>query len=140
MEIDGTLDVTSCPGSLEVQIGNYTIGERSRGRFETTHELVAAYNAGDAFAAEVWLRSVKYLAAAIASFVNILDPEMVIIGGGIAISGPALFNPLEEYLAKFEWRPHGHRARIVRAALGEHAGALGAAYNAIRHSREGGAA
>ena len=136
MDIDGTLDVTNCPGSLEVQMGNYTIKERSRGQFNSTHELVAAYNAGDKFAAEVWLRSVKYLAASIASFVNVLDPEVVIVGGGIAVAGPALFGPLEEFLSKYEWRPHGHRARIVRAALGEHAGALGAAYNAIRQTSE----
>jgi glucokinase len=136
MDIDGALDVTNCPGSLEVQMGNYTIKERSRGRFNTTHELVAAYDAGDKFAAEVWLRSVKHLAAAIASFVNVFDPEVVIVGGGIAVAGPALFGPLEEYLAKYEWRPHGHRARIVRATLGEHAGALGAACNAIRHLSE----
>jgi glucokinase len=136
MEADGLSDVTNCPGSLEVQMGNYTVKERSGGRFGTTHELVAAYNAGDEFATEVWLRSVKYLAAAIASFVNILDPEVVIVGGGIAVAGRALFGPLEDYLAKYEWRPHGHRARIVRATLGEHAGSLGAAYNAIEHARE----
>ena len=136
MDVDGALDVTNCPGSVEVQIGNYTIKERSRGRFNSTHELVAAYNAGDKFAAEVWLRSLNYLAAAIASFVNVLDPEVVIVGGGIAVAGPALFGSLEEYLARYEWRPHGHRARIVRATLGEHAGALGAAYNAIQHSSE----
>src|SRR5688572_8984 len=136
MDIDGALDVTNCPGSLEAQIGNYTIRERSRGRFNSTHELVAAYNDGDNFAAEVWLRSVNSLAAAIASFVNVLDSEVVIVGGGIAVAGPALFGPLEEYLSKYEWRPHGHRARIARATLGEHAGALGAAYNAIRHPAE----
>lgn len=139
MDIDGVLDVTNCPGSLEYQIGNYTIKERSYGRFNTTHELVAARDTGDTFATEVWSRSVKYLGAAIASFVNILDPEIVIIGGGIATAGPTLFGPLEAHLWKYEWRPHGHRARIVRAALGEHAGALGAAYNAILHSQEGAA-
>ena len=136
MEVEGIADVTNCPGSLEVQMGNYTVRERSGGKFGTTHELVAAYNAGDKQAAEVWLRSVKYLAAAIASFINVVDPEVVIVGGGIAVAGKALFGPLEEYLGKYEWRPHGQRVRVVRATLGEHAGALGAAYNAIQHARE----
>ena len=136
MDVDRVADVTNCPGSLEVQMGNYTVGDRSGGRFKTTHELVAAYNAGDKRAAEVWLRSVKYLAAAIASLINVVDPEVVIVGGGIAVAGKALFGPLEEFLGKYEWRPHGQRVRVVRAMLGEHAGALGAAYNAIQHARE----
>ena len=61
---------------------------------KATHDLVAAHLAGDAAASSVWLRSVRSLACAIASFVNILDPEAVIVGGGIARAGAALFDPL----------------------------------------------
>jgi glucokinase len=59
----------------------------------------------------------------------------VIIGGGIAKAGPALFRPLKEFLARFEWRPGGQRARIVPAKLGDRAGAFGAAWNAL-HSQK----
>jgi glucokinase len=74
----------------------------------------------------------------VASLVNVADPEVVIIGGGIATAGDALFVPLNEGLDRFEWRPHGRRVRVVAALLGEHAGALGAAYNAIITMKEKG--
>jgi glucokinase len=74
---------------------------------------------------------VRTLACAVVSFINILDPEAVIIGGGIARSGKALFEPLEHFLADFEWRPGGHAAKILPATLGEMAGAYGAAKNAL---------
>jgi len=97
----------------------------------TTHDLVEAHLAGDAEATGIWLKSVRELACAIGSFINILDPEAVIIGGGIARSGKALFGPLERLVDEIEWQPGGHRARILPAQLGEMAGAFGAAFNAL---------
>lgn len=128
---DGPADVTRCPGSLESAMGNVTVEARSEGRFKTTHDLIAAHLAGDAHATDVWRRSVLALAAAVASVINVADPEVFVIGGGIARAGPALFDPLHNYLDRFEWRPHGHRAKVVPAALGEYAGALGAARHAM---------
>lgn len=133
---DGIPDVTNCPGSLEVEIGNYTLRDRSGGRFASTHDLVAACRAGDAEAGAIWNRSIKALAAAVSSFINIVDPEVVIIGGGIAVAGELLFGPLRMYLDQFEWRPQGHRVRILPATLGEFAGALGAAWNAMNITKE----
>ena len=91
------------------------------------HELVDAYEAGDQQAADIWLKSVKALAAAVASFINILDPEAVIIGGGVSKSGASLFNPLNDYLDQMEWRPGGHKVKILPPALGKYAGAYGSA-------------
>src|SRR5438309_5964443 len=134
LDPDGPPDCAGTPGSIEVAIGNCTIQERSRGRFQTTHDLIAAHLKGDAEATAIWLKSVKALAAAVCSFINILDPEAVIIGGGIARAGKALFEPLEKFLEPMEWRPGGHRAKILAAQLGEFAGAFGAASNALKHS------
>jgi uncharacterized phosphosugar-binding protein len=63
--------------------------------------------------------------------INVVDPEEVVVGGGIAESGEALFEPLRRFLDVVEWRPFGGGVRIVPAALGEAAGALGAARAAI---------
>ena len=128
----GVPDIVNTPGSLEDAIGNCTVESRTGGRFTSTHDLVAAHLAGDGYATKVWSRSVWALAAGIASLVNVADAEVVIIGGGIARSGPALFDPLNQCLDKMEWRPNGSRVKVVPAALGEHAGALGAAWNAMR--------
>jgi glucokinase len=127
----GSRDIVHTPGSLEDAIGECTINTRTRGQFVSTQALVAASNRNDRNARRIWLKSVQGLAAAIASLINVLDPEVVVIGGGIAKAGPALFRPLDQYLARFEWRPGGARVRVVPAKLGDRAGAFGAAWNAI---------
>lgn len=132
LDMDGAPDICGTPGSLEAQIGNCTIKERTGGRFQTTHDLLAAHRAGDAEATRVWLRSVRALACAIGSFTNVLDPEAVIIGGGIARAGEALFEPLRRMVSEVEWKVCGHEARILPAQLGELAGAYGAAWSASR--------
>ncbi len=130
LDLHGPPDVCAMPGSLEFQIGNYSIGQRSGGRFATTHELIAAYRAGDALAKEVWLRSLEALAVAIGGLTNVLDPEAVIIGGGIARAGGDLFDPLEPMVRHAEWQVCGHQVKLLPAQLGELAGAYGAAWNA----------
>ena len=124
---EGDCDVTGMPGSLEECIGNCTIEKRSKGKFSSTHNLLAAYRNKDAFAKEVWLKSVKQLAIGLASVTNILSPEVIVLGGGITEAGDDLFKPLEEYMAKYEWRAGGNKVEIVKAGFGEMAGAVGAA-------------
>lgn len=127
----GDLDIIGTPGSLEDAIGNHSLGRRSKGRFTDTRALVEAAASGDAIAQDVWDTSIRALAAAIAGLINILDPECIILGGGIARAGDALFIPLSRHLDRFEWRPGGQRVRIVPASLGDRAGALGAARIAL---------
>lgn len=131
LDPDAPADIVGMPGSLEDTIGNCTVEQRTAGRFRSTHDLIAAYQAGDPNANEVWLRSLRLLACGIASLINVVDPEIAILGGGIARAKAALFEPLRSELDRLEWRPHGKRVRIAPAALGEHAGAIGAARNAI---------
>jgi glucokinase len=127
---DGELDIVRTPGSLEEAIGECSLARRSEGKFSSTHDLVAHYRQGNGEAARIWLKSIKSLAAAITGFINIFDPEMIVLGGGIAEAQDALFGPLQACLDEFEWRPGGARVRLVRAALGPKAGATGAAYGA----------
>lgn len=127
LDPSGAPDICNAPGSLEDAMGNHNIVARTGGRFATTHDLVRAVESGDAGAREIWLRSIRALAAAIASFGNVLDPEVVIVGGGVARAGEVLFGPLRTLLADMEWRPGGRGLRLVPAELGELAGAYGAA-------------
>ncbi len=132
LDPEGALDITHTPGSLEDAIGECTLPRRSGGQFHTTRELLTACAQGDAVARAVWQQSIKALAAALASFINLFDPEKIVIGGGIAQAGPALFEPLEAFLRRFEWLVNGFTVPVVPAALGEWAGALGAAWQAQR--------
>ena len=127
---DGTPDIVNTPGSLEDAIGEHTLAKRSNGQFTTTRELVEAFRNGSKEASAIWLKSIRALAAAIAGLLNVLDPEIIIIGGGIADADDALFGPLQAALDEFEWRPGGARVRFQKAALGPNAGAFGAAFGA----------
>ncbi len=115
------------PGSLEDAIGNESVPRRSNHRFQTTRELVEAYAHGDEFAKDVWLRSVKKLAVAVCSLINILAPQQIILGGGIAQSNERLFKPLSEFMNQYEWRPDGNATPVVKAQFDDMAGAIGAA-------------
>ena len=128
-------DDFNTPGSLEDAIGNQTIAARGQGRYASTLVLIEAVAAGDLAATAIWLDSVRKLAAGIASLINVIDPEVVVIGGGIASgAGPHLFEPLGRFLDEFEWRPSGHRARIVPAMAGDMAGCFGAVRSLLEPS------
>jgi glucokinase len=85
--------------------------------------------AGDAHAAEIWRKTIRDLAAGITSLINVLDPEAVVIGGGIAEAGDDLFLPLRAEFDRVEWRPTGVRVPVLRATLGDWAGACGAVFH-----------
>ncbi|MES2880615.1 MAG: ROK family protein, partial [Bacteroidota bacterium] len=127
--VDSTADcdVTGMPGSLEECIGNCSVEKRTNGKFSSTHELLNAYRNGDSFAKDVWLTSVKKLAVAIASASNLISPDTIVIGGGIAQADDDLFMPLNKWFDVFEWQPGGIRPQIVKAIHSDLAGAIGAA-------------
>jgi len=134
IDVNEPCDEFNTPGSLEETLGNRTIAWRSAGRYATTLALLDAVAADDEHAKKIWLTSVHHLAAAIASLINVLDPAVVIIGGGIAIgAGDRLFETLRILLNEFEWRPGGHQARLVPAQLGDSAGCLGSVFNLLQN-------
>lgn len=124
---EGEIDITGMPGSLEDCIGNCTIEKRTAGKFTSTEALLTAYKAGDEFAKTVWLKSVKQLGISLASIANMLSPEVIVLGGGIAAAGDALFEPLQQFMKQYEWQPTGSTTPIVKATYGDLAGAIGAA-------------
>lgn len=131
-DLNAPLDLYGTPGSLEVAMGNKTIHTRGAGCYASTLALLDACAAGDAEAEKIWQESVRHLAAAIASLINVLDPELIILGGGIATgAGDRLLNPLAALLDQYEWRPGGNRVRLTLAKLGDEAGAFGCVRNLL---------
>lgn len=130
----GERDIVGVPGSLEDAIGNATVEKRSLGRYQTTYALLEAYRQGDHFARWLWLDSVQKLATALASLVNVLSPDLVILGGGITGADGDLFEPLASFLDHYEWRPGGKHTPVVQAHFGDMAGAIGAASFALQRS------
>jgi glucokinase len=120
-------DVTNMPGSIENAIGNLTLPERSYGRYHNTEDLVNDFRKGDHVATWIWLSSVRKLAVTIASVINILSPEVIILSGGITQAQDALLEPLRDFLALYEWRPGGKQTPVKLAVFSDRAGAIGAA-------------
>jgi len=88
--------------------------------------VFVAAAAGDRRASRLIERMTDRLGALIAAAVNLLDPEVVVIGGGVSNAGEALLAPLRAAVTGYALESHGRGVRIVRAALGERAGVVGA--------------
>ena len=135
LDSSASVDAFGTPGSLETALGNQTMEMRGGGRYANTLRLIEKVSQGDALAEGIWLESVRVLSVGIASLINVLDPEKVIVGGGIAVgAGARLFEPMSEFLNQFEWRPGGHRVEILPAKAGDMAGCLGAVWNLQKQS------
>lgn len=88
-----------------------------------------AMRAGDATAKSVVDKYIKYLAAGIANTINIFQPEVLCIGGGVCNEGDALLVPLKELISKEIYtRASEDNTKIVIASLGNDAGIIGAAF------------
>ncbi|MDJ0347955.1 ROK family protein [Cryobacterium sp. PH29-G1] len=90
--------------------------------------------AGDPIAQQIWGEALDALALTIAQLAAVLAPDAIVIGGGLAQAGPALFDPLQkrvDALLTF------HRHPLLKPALlGENAGLLGAALQARARLKE----
>jgi glucokinase len=82
---------------------------------------------GDRLAREIFEDTGRYLAISLANVLNILDLEMIIIGGQVSQSGELLFRPAIHEVEKRAIRTKYYPIRIVQAKLGDHAGIIGAA-------------
>jgi glucokinase len=86
-----------------------------------------AAGAGDALAREVVQDTAKYLGVGVANLINILNPEVVVVCGGVTQAGDGLFIPLRREVARRAFRPAVDACRIVPGMLTGTAGVVGAA-------------
>ncbi|MBM6401189.1 ROK family protein [Phycicoccus sonneratiae] len=115
-------------GCLEAVAGATAVGRRWReaGRAGDASDVAAAVVAGDDLAARIWQDAVHSLAAALAPVIASAGTRLVVVGGGMAEAGPTLLDPLRSSLAELLPDPDG--VAVVRAGLGEWAGAIGASH------------
>ncbi len=93
----------------------------------TSKTVYEALISGDKLAKDVWDEFIKYLGAGIANVIQTLNPEMIIIAGGVINAGKYLFEPLKDAVKKQTFPQTFDIVKIVPARLGELAGAIGAA-------------
>ncbi len=98
-------------------------GELDRITAQTVFEAVAA---GDPLADEVVRDTARYLGVGIANLLNILNPEVVVVCGGVTGAGDHLFVPLRREVARRAFKPAVEACRILPGALPGTAGVVGA--------------
>lgn len=99
-------------------------GDLSRITAQTVYDALVM---GDAYAHEVMNETAKILGAGIANLVNILNPDLVVIVGGVTRAGDHLFAPLRSEVRRRAFETSVLSSRIVPGALPETAGVIGAA-------------
>jgi len=111
-----------------------SLTEIAEGKIEniTAEQVLAAAQSGDSLASAVILRAANYLGIGLASVVNIFNPEMIIIGGGIAKMGDLLLNPARQVVRERAFPISAQAVQILPAQLGDDAGVLGAAIFAFQ--------
>ncbi|MEE8389501.1 MAG: ROK family protein [Anaerolineae bacterium] len=92
-----------------------------------TAKLVAeAANRGDAEAQHILTKAMDYLGIGMANLVNLFNPQLIVIGGGLTNIGEALFEPVRRGIDRHAFPIPAQAVRVVRAELGDNAGVLGA--------------
>jgi len=110
-------------------------GERSiltemvEGKIEniTAEKVGVAAQGGDSLASEVISQAATYLGVGMVNLVNIFNPEMIIVGGGVAQMGDLLLDPARQVVKERAFQLSVRAVRVVPARLGDDAGVLGAA-------------
>jgi glucokinase len=88
-------------------------------------EIIDAAKKGERAAVEIFDEFVENLSSALASLANLLDPEIIALGGGISLAGDILYDALHEKVEKKSFFKYPYK--VVPAQLGNDAGTIGAA-------------
>ncbi|WP_285114450.1 ROK family protein [Leifsonia sp. fls2-241-R2A-40a] len=122
-------------GCLEVYMSGAGVSRRYQaagGEPLSTRRIVERLG-GDALADRVWSEALDVLAQGLNILTLLLDPGLIVLGGGVSHAGDALFGPLSDRMsAGLAWRD---RPPVVRSALGGDAGRTGAALLAFDAAR-----
>ncbi|WP_296705931.1 ROK family protein, partial [Algoriphagus sp.] len=127
--------IIGMPGSLEYALGNYSIEQRSHGKFKNTYALLEAVDRKETFAQWLWLDMIRNLSLSICSLINIFSPEAVVLAGGLTHAGDSLFSTLDDFITLYEFRPNGKKTQILKAKYMDYSGALGAAAFALKQQK-----
>jgi glucokinase len=117
-------------GCLEAYAGAQAILKRYRAsgkKAEGMKDVVDAARRGERLAVKIVSEMAEMIGMAVADLANVLNPEIVVIGGGVARAGDILFRPIRAAVAREALPNVSKGLRIVPAKLGNDAGLLGAA-------------
>lgn len=99
--------------------------------------VMRAAQAGDSVSCRLWHDAGRALGRAVGGLINLLSPEIVVIGGGLINAGELLFDPLRAGVGEIAFEVPTKQCRIVQAGLGTDAGLVGAVAWAVHSFGEG---
>lgn len=129
-------------GALEKYVGNAQIGQRAQllyrevGLTKSEEEcspiaLQAAADGGDTIARKVWQEVGFHLGITLCDIVWLLNPDRIVLGGGVARAGEYVFGPIRQTIRERTMKIFHDKLAIVPAALGNDAGIIGSAALAL---------
>jgi glucokinase len=106
------------------------IWDIAEGNIDSLHtgHIEEAYMAGDALCKRMWTEVIEYTGVALASLVNLLNPEVIILGGGVVYGSRYFMEDVRIVMEKRAMQASLAGLKIVKAQLGEDAGIVGAAF------------
>ena len=114
---------------LERYVGNRYILTRARrvfGKSITLEHLSGLARKGNKSALAIWRDIGRKLGVALTGVVNLLNPDMIIVGGGVSKAGESILRPLRKEIKKRAMVDQARHVKVVRARLGTDAGIIGA--------------
>ncbi len=101
----------------------------------TPQAIYAAASEGDEAALWVFSRAGYYLGLGLTNLIDILSPQRVVVGGGVALAGELLLEPARQVVRRTAFPPAHRQVPIVPAALGDLSGVYGVAAMAFHNIR-----
>lgn len=146
LDYSGRVGVYGNKGCTEKYIGNAQVEELAMNLYKQRHfkdggpmpessmcepkALAAAAGEGDQVAIEVWGKVAEFLATTLCNVCWLVNPDRIVIGGGLAGAGELLFSPLRAHMKDQLSNTHYQSMKIVSAKFGNDAGMIGAAMEA----------
>ena len=106
--------------------------------YPTAEDVVRAARTGDELATAILENAGTYLGIAVGTLVNLFNPQLIVLGGSVIKAGTFLLKPMRRSMNASSWKAARRGLRIVRPALGDEVGLIGAVEYArlrARHAR-----
>jgi glucokinase len=137
---DGPICGCGQPGHLEALASGPSIVRNAKERMEagedstitdfgdeiTSESIAEAARAGDELARELFADAGFYIGLGLVNLIHILEPQRVLIGGGVSLAGDLIFDPIRETVRQHVMSPVFLDVEILPAALGVDVGLMGA--------------
>ncbi len=129
ISLDGPRCNCGGQGCLERFIGNQQVLNKAKQLFAkqiTLEELSKLARNGNKKAQAVWQDMAEKLAIALSGLINVFNPQLIVIGGGLSNVGSVLFSSLRLALNRRVMKPHLKGLKILKSSLGDNCGLIGA--------------